>query len=104
LNGTGTSVFSTTAGQLPTVQYLFILSGAQVMDGVFSFVVTALQGPFEFTSITATGQDTLNGRVTIDAQIGQRVPEPATLALLGLALAGFGFSRRRKPRQVARRP
>lgn len=47
--------------------------------------------PFSFLNVSI---DTIDG-LTFQGE-GSQIPEPATLALLGLALAGLGFSRRRK--------
>ncbi len=52
-----------------------------------------------FTGGTGAGfeqQNILNWQLANDTALGPSVPEPCTLALVGLALAGFAASRRRK--------
>jgi hypothetical protein len=47
------------------------------------------------TSIVAPNSGTPPGDTTVQAQVASGTPEPATFALFGCALAGFGLARRK---------
>jgi hypothetical protein len=75
---------------------------AGVLDGIFSIGLHLTAGAADFsdspiapTSAAFNGVD--DGVAGVDGTLATRsVPEPGTLALIGLAFAGMGWARRRK--------
>jgi len=65
------------------------------------FTATSASTLIGFLNLDPAGDDS-NGldNVSLDAASAVTVPEPGTVVLLGAALAGFGFLRRRKPTQT----
>ena len=74
-----------------------IITGASVTssDLLFGTASVTFSDHEVVIDIGSTGFDTLSF-VTVELQTSHDVPEPATLAIFGLGLAGLGFMRRRR--------
>ncbi|PKO26290.1 MAG: hypothetical protein CVU32_03700 [Betaproteobacteria bacterium HGW-Betaproteobacteria-5] len=92
LNGTG-SILNT--GSWDDTSYWSGQGNPSFNDGVFSMVFSSVEGDMNIASATAMATSS-EGRVSISPTVGGSIPEPTSIALVGLGLAGLGWGRKRR--------
>ena len=115
-NGAATNIIGGTTGDSTLLATILASSGLSYYDnagnllnplmaaGLYLFEATTNNNITNLTGSTVTSCDLVEGTYCLnlsaasggDAYIVKVIPEPATMALLGLGLLGMGFSSRRK--------